>query len=125
MNTNSILSLLWWVAIGLFFFWMMRRGGCGMMAHGHGGHGESRSGDGGQRFRSASDKPVGPVCRMVIDPARAVGTRLVSGRTFFFCPQMCIDTFDKEPERIHAGCARGVFASRPARGLLSRERNTL
>jgi YHS domain-containing protein len=90
MNTNSILSLLWWVGIALFFFWMMRRGGCGGMAHGHGGHGGSPGG-------SASDKPVDPVCKMGVDPARAVGTRLASGRTFFFCSQTCLDTFDKNP----------------------------
>ena len=107
MNANSVLSLLWWVAIGLFFFWMMRRGGCGMMAHGHGRHGSSHEGHGASPGGSASGKPVDPVCKMGIDPTRAAGSRrLVSGRTFFFCSQTCLDTFDKNPsaytQDVHA-----------------------
>jgi hypothetical protein len=44
MNLDTLTSLLWWVVIGGLFFWMMRRGGCGMMAHGHGGtHGAEPS----------------------------------------------------------------------------------
>lgn len=33
---NGLTSLLYFLAFGLFFYWMMKKGGCGM--HGHGGH---------------------------------------------------------------------------------------
>ena len=39
MGSNGLTSLLYFLAFGLFFYWMMKRGGCGMHAHGgHGGH---------------------------------------------------------------------------------------
>ena len=117
MTTDSLLSLLWWIAIAVVFFWLMRRAGCGMMAH---GAGRARSRDDEQRLdrcHSVSGKPLDPVCGMEIEPARAAGTRVVSGRTFFFCSQMCLDTFDKNPDlqtsighagashhHQHAGC---------------------
>ena len=71
--TSSVWSLLWWVAIGLLFFWMMSRGGCGMMM-GHGGHRSDRAN--GHPGHGASGKPVDPVCGMEVDPAAASGTRV-------------------------------------------------
>ncbi len=97
MSSSSLLSLLWWVAVGLLFFWMMGRGGCGGMAHGHGGHSRTHADDEGARFRSSSGKPIDPACRMEVDPARAAGTRLVEGQTFFFCSTTCLQAFDKNP----------------------------
>ncbi len=47
MSKSSLLSLLWWGAIGIAFFWMMRRGGCGGMAHRHGGHSRAPGADEG------------------------------------------------------------------------------
>lgn len=42
MNTDSLTSLLYFLGFGLFFYWIMRNGGCGMHAHGrhadHRGH---------------------------------------------------------------------------------------
>lgn len=130
MNANSLSSLLWWIVIGGVFFWMMRRGGCGSMAHGHGGHGghgESSSshgdhvpgavGYGDDAAQGTAGQPIDPVCGMPVEPARAVGTRLVGGKTFFFCSQTCLDAFDRNPEAYpgkepagagaghrHAGC---------------------
>lgn len=95
MNLDTLKSLLWWLLIGGLFFWMMRRGGCGMMAMGP-GRGEPRSaGDGDRGSRSTSGRPVDPVCGMEVEPARAAGTRVVDGQTFFFCSEMCMKTFDK------------------------------
>jgi YHS domain-containing protein len=94
MNIDTLKSLLWWLVVGVFFFWMMRRGGCGMMAHGRSHSGAPDDGY-GEPPRSSSDKPVDPVCGMAIDPKQAVGTRLVSGHTFFFCSTVCLDAFDK------------------------------
>ncbi len=41
MDAETLKSLLAWVLIGVGFFLLMRRGGCGGMAHGHGGHSPS------------------------------------------------------------------------------------
>ena len=92
--SSSVLSLLWWVAIGLLFFWMMNRGGCGMMGHGHGRESDRANGHAGH---SASGKPVDPVCGMEVDPAKAAGTRVAAGTTYFFCSQNCLDAFEKSP----------------------------
>jgi len=43
MNGDTLTSFLYLAGIGLFFYWMMRRGGCGM----HGGHGHDGHGHGG------------------------------------------------------------------------------
>lgn len=106
---SSLWSLLWWIAIGAAFFWMMSRGGCGM-GHGHGRQHDRPDG------RGTSRKPVDPVCRMEVDPARAAGTRVADGETVFFCSQTCIDAFDRQPAMYahrpqqddsrhrHAGC---------------------
>lgn len=95
MNFDTLKSLLWWLVLGGLFFWMMRRGGCGMMmGQGRMQSGSPQEGD-GHPPRSASGKPVDPVCGMEIDPAHAAGTRVASGQTFFFCSPMCLDTFDK------------------------------
>jgi YHS domain-containing protein len=109
--SSSILSLLWWVAIGLMFFWMMSRGGCGMaMGHAHGRESDRANGHAGHR------KPIDPVCGMEIDPATAAGTRVADGETYFFCSQTCLDAFENNPamyahhrdehagHRHHAAC---------------------
>ena len=109
--SSSVLSLLWWVAIGLFFFWMMSRGGCGMMGHGRGhGHDPDRANG------HSTHKPSDPVCGMEVDPATAAGTRTANRETLFFCSQTCLEAFDKNStmyaqrrdqrsqHRAHAGC---------------------
>lgn len=94
--TSSLLSLLWWVAIGLFFFWMMSRGGCGMMGHSHGAGGPSTRAN-GHTGHPASGNPIDPVCGMEVDPAGAAATRIIGHRTYFFCSQDCLDAFDRNP----------------------------
>lgn len=110
--SSSLWSLLWWVAIGLLFFWMMSRGGCGMM--GHGGHRSDRTS--GHAGHEAAGKPIDPVCSMEVDPAKAAGTRVAAGKTLFFCSQTCLDAYDGNPSmyahareehaghRHHAAC---------------------
>lgn len=90
--TSSLLSLLWWVAIGLVFFWMMSRGGCGMM--GRGGRKDRANGHAGH---SASGQPVDPVCGMEVDPESAAATRIAGREIYFFCSQNCLDAFDRDP----------------------------
>ena len=92
--SSSFLSLLWWVAIGLLFFWLMTRGGCGMRGHSHGGHGARAS---GHARHSTSGNPIDPVCGMEVDPAKAAATRIIGRETYFFCSQNCLDAFDSNP----------------------------
>lgn len=91
---SPVLSLLWWVAIGLLFFWMMSRGGCGM-AMGHGGHRSAHTS--GHAGHGTSSTPIDPVCGMAVNPATAAGTRVAGEDTLFFCSQTCLDAFDKDP----------------------------
>jgi YHS domain-containing protein len=106
---SSSLNLVWWIALGLLVFWVMRRVGCGgMMSRGrsHGHDPASRTGGG---------KPVDPVCGMEVDPAKAAGTRVSEGETYFFCSQTCADAFDRDAamyahreqrsqQHRHSGC---------------------
>lgn len=46
---------------------------------------------------------VDPVCGMTIDPAKAVGTEVHDGQTFYFCSQNCLDTFRKDPHQYAHG----------------------
>jgi YHS domain-containing protein len=41
-----------------------------------------------------------PVCEMDVDPEKAVATRIRGGRTYYFCSDVCAETFDEEPERF-------------------------
>jgi YHS domain-containing protein len=102
VNPDTLKTILWWLVFGGVFFWMMRRGGCGMMAHDHGQRRAPDEGD-DRRLRSSSGKPVDPVCGMEVEPARAIDTRLVSGHTFFFCSQKCLETFDRNPSAYTRG----------------------
>lgn len=94
--SSSALSLLWWVVIGLLFFWIMSRGGCGGMMRSRGRERESGRTN-GHAARSASGKPVDPVCGMEVEPAAAAGTRVAAGVTYFFCSETCLAAFDKDP----------------------------
>jgi Cu+-exporting ATPase len=104
MGSNGLTSLLYFLAFGLFFYWMMKRGGCGMHAHGgHGGHDHAGHGRGAPAGPDAQHADVSgstkdPVCGMPIDPKRAVGMRTVGDRTFYFCSADCLAKFDADPE---------------------------
>jgi hypothetical protein len=46
MNGNTLTSVLYFLAFGFFFYWMMKKGGCGMHSHGsHADHGRSELGN--------------------------------------------------------------------------------
>lgn len=47
-----------------------------------------------------------PVCGMDVDPARAAGTSVYHGRTYYFCSSGCKATFDLDPAR-YAGHGSG------------------
>jgi len=103
MNSINLTSLLWFLGIGLLFYWMMRKGGCGMHAgHSHGGHEHRATGQGMNGAHTRLESHAGavrdPVCGMQVDPARAAGTRNTMGRTFYLCSSVCLEKFDRDPE---------------------------
>lgn len=47
-------------------------------------------------------KVVDPVCKMEINPEKAVGTSEYKGQTYFFCAPGCKAAFDKDPAKYAA-----------------------
>jgi Cu+-exporting ATPase len=39
------------------------------------------------------------VCGMQVDPARAVGTSVYDGKTYYFCSKVCKAKFDANPKQ--------------------------
>ncbi len=98
----NISSLLWFLGIGGLFYWMMKRGGCGMHgnhSHGSGQHGSGQHADAGGGATHDTGAVRDPVCGMQVDPQRAAGMRTVGGSNFFLCSTNCLEKFDREPER--------------------------
>lgn len=103
MDSSGLTSLVYLLAFGLFFYWMMKRAGCGMHAHGghgHAGHEHDAPGGAGAQHADVSGSTMDPVCGMPIDPKRAVGMRTVRDRTFYFCSADCLAKFDSDPTGI-------------------------
>ena len=50
----------------------------------------------------ADELPVDPVCRMSVDPDRAVGRLEYEGTVYFFCSLPCAAHFARHPERFAA-----------------------
>jgi YHS domain-containing protein len=40
-----------------------------------------------------------PVCKMTIDENKAAAKSDYSGKTYYFCAQICKTKFDKEPQK--------------------------
>jgi len=118
MDSNALTSLIYFVGFGLFFYWMMRKGGCGMHGHGHGHGGHSHGHGGGQPDAHTGALPSepmkDPVCGMAVNPARAAGVRHVAGHTFYLCSMSCLSTFDGDPEAFaqRAGSADAMSEHR-------------
>ena len=96
MDLESLKGVLWMLPVALAFFWLMRRGACGGMAHEH-GRASSAPGVGHSSTASGASDPVDPVCGMKVDPGHVAGTRNVQGREYSFCSPKCLDTFDENP----------------------------
>jgi Cu+-exporting ATPase len=39
-----------------------------------------------------------PVCGMDVDPARAAGSSVYDGKTYYFCSASCKQKFDRDPQ---------------------------
>jgi len=116
MTNSALTSLLYFLAFGFLFYWMMKKGGCGMHGHGHGhghtGHADHAGGDGKDAAGEESSRAArDPVCGMQVDPASAAGTRSVMGRSFYFCSALCLEGFDRDPK----GYAERAYVAATAR----------
>ena len=61
MNWNNLSSLAWLLGIGALFYWMMRKGGCGMHSgHSNGGGHQHGGGHGRESGGHAGHEPPGP-----------------------------------------------------------------
>jgi adenylate cyclase len=49
---------------------------------------------------SEGELPRDPVCRMAVDPERAVGRLVYDGTTYFFCSLSCAGHFAHEPQQF-------------------------
>ena len=54
---------------------------------------------------------IDPVCGMTVDPARAAGSHVHGGLTYYFCSRHCLDLFAADPSRFIAPSSRP--AARP------------
>ena len=68
MDWNTVSSLLWLLAWGALFFFMMSKGGCGMHGGGHHQHGGAADGHGGHSDHS-QDPPTSDSTRDPDDAA--------------------------------------------------------
>ncbi len=41
-----------------------------------------------------------PVCGMMVDPAKAAGSSVYNGKTYYFCAIACKQKFDREPQKF-------------------------
>jgi class 3 adenylate cyclase len=48
---------------------------------------------------NADRLPIDPVCRMAVDPERAVGRLLLDEKAHYFCSLSCVAAFSQHPER--------------------------
>jgi len=106
VSWDGLSSVLYFLAFGLLFYWMMRRGGCGM--HGHGGHAQHHGGptqDSGAG--EAHRMEVDPICGMPVDPGRAAGTRTIGRTTFYMCSADCLAKFDHDAARLARNAGSG------------------
>ncbi len=103
-------SILWFIIIGVVFYFLMQAGGCG--AHGHGGHGghgghEDHGEDRGENHGGATGGWTAaggwtardPVCGMEGPVNMAPVTIEHQGKTYHFCSERCRDLFLANPDR--------------------------
>ncbi len=93
-------TILWFLIIGVVFYFLMRMGGCG--AHGHGGRG-GHGGHGGHDHGASDEHDEtwavkDPVCGAAGPADKAPATADYHGKPFYFCSRKCRDLFMENPE---------------------------
>jgi len=92
-------NVLYFLAIGILFYVMMRWGcGAHMMSGGHEGHHGGESGE-------KKELPLqDPVCGMKLDARTAEFAEPYRGGLYYFCSAQCQEKFKKDPKSyIKAG----------------------
>lgn len=93
-------SIIWFLIIGVLFFFMMRFGcGAHMGGMGHGGGHEGHMGMGGGEPGPQAAKVKDPVCGMEIDRDQAFGMIRKGGKQIYFCSENCQNKFNAEPNK--------------------------
>src|SRR5262245_50232658 len=49
---------------------------------------------------------IDPICHMTVDPAKAAGTHVHEGQTYYFCSTHCLHKFRAEPGKYIGGAPR-------------------
>ena len=103
----TISSILWFLAIGVVFYFVLKNGGCcgGHSDQGHGGHNHGAGHAGGTGGSHSSDfrgpmelqMTKDPVCGMAVAEGDTSLTSEYMHRTFHFCSERCRKLFDLHP----------------------------
>ena len=88
-------SILWFLIIGVLFFFMMRFGCGAHMGGGHMGHMGGHEPEKGPPAARVKD----PVCGMEIDKDQAFGMTQKGGKQIYFCSENCQNKFNAEPKK--------------------------
>lgn len=102
MDTESLKSVLWFLAWGGVFFVMMRYGCGAHMMGGHGGHSHGNHGD-----AEPGGEVKDPVCGMIVDPKSPAAAAVRGGNTYYFCSTTCRDKFEQAPDKYAGAAAQG------------------
>ncbi len=96
-------SIIWFLIIGVLFFFMMRFGcGAHMGGMGHGGRHEGHmghTGGGEPEEGTLAAKVKDPVCGMEIDKNQAFGMIRKGEKQIYFCSENCQNKFNAEPNK--------------------------
>ncbi len=91
-------SILWFLIMGILFFFMMRFGcGAHMGGMGHGGGHEGHMGH--EEEPPTSQKVKDPVCGMEIDKGQAYAMIRREGREIYLCSENCQNKFNSVPKK--------------------------
>ncbi len=93
-------NILYFIILGVLFYLMIRKGGCGMgMGHGHGNQGQDHSHGESHALPKGGDgtKRKDPVCGMDVDIDSARFISFYKDRTFYFCSEDCKGKFEGTP----------------------------
>ncbi len=82
-------SIIWFLVIGVLFYFMMKHG-CGAHMGGHGGHGGH--GEDSPTAQTVKD----PVCGMEIDKDQAFAMTRRGGKPIYFCSENCQKKFNED-----------------------------
>src|SRR5262245_57417870 len=66
--------------------------------------------------KHSRETAIDPVCGMTVDPARAAGSYVHRGTSYYFCNPNCLARFKAEPERFLQGPTQAALERDTAAG---------